>query len=82
MINLISPIQTVVVDYSAPDIAKRCMSVTFVTRSTKQWLLDYSALNVAKEMHVGHLRSTIIGDSSVRVLSFLGHNVIRSQPCW
>ncbi|WP_392564151.1 arginine--tRNA ligase [Orbus wheelerorum] len=42
-------------------------------------IVDYSAPNVAKEMHVGHLRSTIIGDASVRVLSFLGHNVIKAN---
>lgn len=42
-------------------------------------VVDYSAPNVAKEMHVGHLRSTIIGDSTVRVLSFLGHHVIRAN---
>ncbi|MFQ0991844.1 arginine--tRNA ligase [Gilliamella apicola] len=42
-------------------------------------VVDYSAPNVAKEMHVGHLRSTIIGDASVRVLSFLGHKVIRAN---
>ncbi|XKM14497.1 arginine--tRNA ligase [Orbaceae bacterium ac157xtp] len=42
-------------------------------------VVDYSAPNVAKEMHVGHLRSTIIGDASVRVLSFLGNNVIRAN---
>lgn len=40
---------------------------------------DYSSPNVAKEMHVGHLRSTIIGDSVVRTLEFLGHNVIRAN---
>ncbi|MDA9556849.1 arginine--tRNA ligase [Vibrio sp.] len=40
---------------------------------------DYSAPNVAKEMHVGHLRSTIIGDSVVRTLEFLGHNVVRAN---
>ncbi|MBE2898226.1 arginine--tRNA ligase [Pasteurellaceae bacterium 20609_3] len=40
---------------------------------------DYSAPNVAKQMHVGHLRSTIIGDAVVRVLEFLGHNVIRAN---
>jgi arginyl-tRNA synthetase len=39
--------------------------------------VDYSAPNVAKEMHVGHLRSTVIGDALVRVLEFEGHNVIR-----
>lgn len=42
-------------------------------------VVDYSAPNVAKEMHVGHLRSTILGDCLARVLSFLGHNVIRQN---
>ncbi len=42
-------------------------------------VVDYSAPNVAKEMHVGHLRSTIIGDATVRVLAFLGHHVIRAN---
>lgn len=49
-INLTEPSQTVVIDYSAP--------------------------NLAKEMHVGHLRSTIIGDTMARTLRFLGHTVI------
>ncbi|WKX27240.1 arginine--tRNA ligase [Tatumella ptyseos] len=40
-------------------------------------VIDYSSPNVAKEMHVGHLRSTIIGDASVRTLSFLGHKVTK-----
>ncbi|WP_241575265.1 arginine--tRNA ligase [Rosenbergiella nectarea] len=40
-------------------------------------VIDYSSPNVAKEMHVGHLRSTIIGDASVRTLRFLGHNVTK-----
>jgi arginyl-tRNA synthetase len=39
-------------------------------------VIDFSSPNVAKTMHVGHLRSTIIGDSLTRTLRFLGHNVV------
>jgi arginyl-tRNA synthetase len=39
-------------------------------------VIDYSAPNVAKEMHVGHLRSTIIGDALARLLRFAGHDVV------
>jgi len=42
-------------------------------------VIDYSAPNVAKQMHVGHLRSTIIGDALARVLELLGHRVIRQN---
>jgi arginyl-tRNA synthetase len=52
-LDRISPSQTIVVDYSGP--------------------------NIAKEMHVGHLRSTILGDCFARVLSFMGHHIIRQN---
>ena len=39
-------------------------------------VVDYSAPNVAKQMHVGHLRSTVIGDALVRALEFAGHTVL------
>uniref|UniRef100_UPI0038CBFCD6 arginine--tRNA ligase n=1 Tax=Amycolatopsis aidingensis TaxID=2842453 RepID=UPI0038CBFCD6 len=45
----------------------------------RRTVIDYSAPNVAKEMHVGHLRTTIIGDSLARVLGFLGADVIRQN---
>ena len=51
-----------------------------VTKEAQKTIVaDYSAPNVAKEMHVGHLRSTIIGDAVVRTLEFLGHKVIRAN---
>ncbi|CAN0020551.1 unnamed protein product, partial [Laminaria digitata] len=40
-------------------------------------VVDFSSPNIAKEMHVGHLRSTIIGDTISRVLEFRGHDVVR-----
>ena len=45
----------------------------------KTVVVDYSAPNVAKEMHVGHLRTTLIGDALVRMFDFLGHHVIREN---
>lgn len=42
-------------------------------------VVDYSSPNIAKEMHVGHIRSTILGDAIARVLEFLGHRVIRQN---
>ena len=49
------------------------------TKNPETVVIDYSAPNLAKEMHVGHLRSTIIGDAISRVLEFLGHKVIRQN---
>lgn len=43
--------------------------------SPRRYAIDYSSPNVAKEMHVGHLRSTIIGDAILRLLRFAGHQV-------
>ena len=42
----------------------------------RTFVVDYSAPNVAKPMHVGHIRSTVIGDALCRVLRFLGHTAI------
>jgi arginyl-tRNA synthetase len=44
--------------------------------SPRRFVIDYSSPNVAKPLHVGHLRSTIIGDAITRLLRFLGHKVI------
>ncbi len=41
-------------------------------------VVDYSGPNVAKELHAGHLRATVVGDAVVRVLEYLGHNVVRA----
>ncbi|XP_069620003.1 arginine--tRNA ligase, cytoplasmic isoform X1 [Ranitomeya imitator] len=48
-----------------------------VIREKKRVVVDFSSPNIAKEMHVGHLRSTIIGDSICRLFEFVGHNVLR-----
>ncbi len=51
------------------------LGVSLVTKP-KTFVIDYSSPNVAKPMHVGHLRSTIIGDAIARLLRFLGHTVV------
>lgn len=47
--------------------------------TSRRVVIDYSAPNVAKEMHVGHLRSTVIGDALVRMLVFVGNTVVREN---
>ncbi|MEM7174774.1 MAG: arginine--tRNA ligase [Chlamydiota bacterium] len=46
-------------------------------KKKKRIIVEFSSPNVAKELHVGHLRSTIIGDSLARLFEFLGHDVLR-----
>jgi len=48
-----------------------------VAQPVQNVVVDYSSPNIAKEMHVGHLRSTIIGDTLARLLQFRGHTVLR-----
>ncbi len=47
------------------------------TETPLRVVVDFSSPNIAKEMHVGHLRSTIIGDAIARILAFQGHDVLR-----
>ncbi len=55
-------------------LADQRLAVGQVTART--YVIDYSSPNVAKPMHVGHIRSTVIGDALARILRFLGHQVI------
>lgn len=48
-----------------------------LAKTPQHVIVDFSSPNIAKEMHVGHLRSTIIGDSLARILEFQGHDVLR-----
>src|SRR2546430_1499401 len=49
-------------------------------KSTKKIVIDFGSPNVAKPMHVGHIRSTVLGDALARIARFLGHEVIRDNP--
>jgi arginyl-tRNA synthetase len=49
------------------------------TRSPRRIVIDFGSPNVAKPMHVGHIRSTVLGDALARIAKFLGHEVIRDN---
>ena len=70
-----------VVSTHAFEIAKKAKAPTpdpdFSFGGKKKVLVDFSSPNIAKEMHVGHLRSTIIGDTLARVFEYCGHDVLR-----
>lgn len=65
-------------DFIASHCAQAKPTVSTVANSQRV-VVDYSSPNLAKEMHVGHIRSTIIGDSLGRMLETLGHTVIRQN---
>lgn len=69
-------------EFLAREIAAAAADVRLGVRNaptSKKVVIDYSAPNVAKEMHVGHLRSTVIGDALVRMMEFVGHSVVREN---
>ncbi|TQL67359.1 arginyl-tRNA synthetase [Nocardioides albertanoniae] len=59
-------------------LADRHLSVP-APETPQRVVVDYSSPNVAKQMHVGHLRSTVIGDALARVLTYAGHEVVRQN---
>ncbi len=62
------------------DVARRDGALGLAAAEpSRKVVVDYSAPNVAKEMHVGHLRTTVIGDALVRMLEAVGHEVIREN---
>ena len=70
---------------STETLAKRCqllatspqLGIDASAHTAQRVVIDFSSPNTAKEMHVGHLRSTIIGDALARVFEFLGYQVLR-----
>ena len=54
-------------------------AATGATQAGQTWIVDYSSPNTAKQMHVGHLRSAVIGEAACRLLSFCGARVIRDN---
>jgi len=67
------------VECSVREIARDPRLGVARTDSPQRVVVTYSHPNVAKEMHVGHLRSTVIGDALCRMLDHLGHEVVREN---
>ncbi|MGB2390170.1 MAG: arginine--tRNA ligase [Pseudomonadales bacterium] len=65
--------------YLADALSKQSSSAKPVIEKSERVVVDYSSPNLAKEMHIGHLRSTVIGDTVVRVLEHVGHTPIRAN---
>ena len=63
----------------AYDSAEHLQSGAASARQGQTWLVDYSSPNTAKQMHVGHLRSAVIGEAICRLLAFSGARVIRDN---
>ena len=61
------------------DTEKHLQSGAASARAGQTWIVDYSSPNTAKQMHVGHLRSAVIGESICRLLAFSGARVIRDN---
>jgi len=79
---VVAPQGFVTVKLSESWITKQCYEcvindVEYTDAPRKRAVVDFSSPNIAKEMHVGHLRSTIIGESMCRILEFCGHEVHR-----
>lgn len=65
--------------YLAQALSKHLLATKPTVEKPERVVVDYSSPNLAKEMHIGHLRSTVIGDTVVRVLEHVGHTPIRAN---
>ncbi len=61
------------------DILEMKVSASSETESPRRIVIDFGSPNVAKPMHVGHIRSTVLGDALARIAKFLGNEVIRDN---
>lgn len=66
-------------DFLAAQLAEGTAAEAEANEDPQRIVIDYSAPNVAKEMHVGHLRTTVVGDALARTHEFLGNTVVRQN---